>query len=95
MHKPNELAALIVDGHFSHVTEMTKSICAINNIILLVIPPHTSHILQPLDLCFFSILKNNYRSTTRDYGYSLFKNKIEHIYISLQKAHVAYFILSS
>ena len=95
MAKPNELAALIVDGHLSHVTEMIKSICAINNIILFVIPPHTSHILQPLDLCFFSMIKTNYRSSKRDYGYSVFTNKIEHIYISLQKAHVTHYILSS
>jgi len=93
--KLNELATLIADDHLSHVTEMIKSIFSINIIILFVIPPHTSHILQPLDLCFFSMIKTNYRSSKRDYVYSVFTNKIEHIYIFLQKAHVTHYILSS
>ncbi len=30
-----------------------------HNIILLVIPPHTSHLLQPLDLAIFGPLKRH------------------------------------
>jgi hypothetical protein len=35
--------------------------CFQNNIHLLFLPPHTSHVLQPLDLSVFSPLKHAYR----------------------------------
>jgi hypothetical protein len=35
--------------------------CFKNNIHLLFLPPHTSHVLQPLDLSIFSPLKHAYR----------------------------------
>ena len=35
--------------------------CFQNNILLLYLPPHTSHVLQPLDLRVFSSLKRSYR----------------------------------
>jgi 4-hydroxybenzoate polyprenyltransferase len=35
--------------------------CYSNNIHLLFLPPHTSHVLQPLDLSVFSPLKHAYR----------------------------------
>lgn len=54
---------LILDGHTSH----TKSIDAIsfardNGVILLSLPPHCSHKLQPLDLAFFKPLNVYYSS---------------------------------
>ena len=48
---------LICDGHGSHVTGGFISFCMENNIQLLVLPPHTSHILQPLDVAMFGPLK--------------------------------------
>jgi DDE superfamily endonuclease len=35
--------------------------CFSNNIYLLFLPPHTSHVLQPLDLSIFAPLKRAYR----------------------------------
>lgn len=35
--------------------------CYINDVFLIYLPPHTSHILQPLDLTVFSVLKSSYR----------------------------------
>lgn len=52
---------LILDGHGSHTTTDFMWLCYINNIHLLFLPPHTSHVLQPLDLGVFSSLKHNYR----------------------------------
>ena len=48
---------LICDGHDSHITGDFILHCIQNNIILLLLPPHSSHILQPLDVGLFGPLK--------------------------------------
>lgn len=48
---------LICDGHDSHVTGDFIQHCTENNIKLLVLPPHSSHFTQPLDIGIFSPLK--------------------------------------
>lgn len=48
---------LICDGHGSHVTGSFIAHCMKNNIMLLRMPPHTSHLLQPLDVGLFGPLK--------------------------------------
>lgn len=52
---------LIYDGHASHINSDVISYCTKNNIILLCLPAHTTHFLQPLDVGFFSPLANYYR----------------------------------
>ena len=54
---------LILDGHSSH----TKNLEAIhfareNGIVMLSLPPHTTHRLQPLDRTFFKPLMGNYNT---------------------------------
>lgn len=51
---------LILDNHSSHCSLQTIDFCRQNNIILLSLPPHSSHKIQPLDRCFFSSLKKYY-----------------------------------
>ncbi|KAL6172800.1 hypothetical protein ACJQWK_01946 [Exserohilum turcicum] len=51
---------LILDGHSSHATPEFDQYCAENKIITLCMPPHTSHLLQPLDVSCFSPLKRAY-----------------------------------
>lgn len=51
---------LILDNHSSHISLTIYEFCRENGIILLSIPPHTSHRLQPLDLTLFSSLKQAY-----------------------------------
>jgi hypothetical protein len=51
---------LIVDGHSSHATPEFDQYCANNKIITLCMPPHTSHLLQPLDVSYYSPLKRAY-----------------------------------
>jgi hypothetical protein len=48
---------LILDGHSSHATPEFDQFCTENKIITLCMPPHTSHLLQPLDVGCFSPLK--------------------------------------
>jgi len=48
---------LIMDGHSSHITANVITFCMQNAIDLLILPPHTSHLLQPLDVGVFAPLK--------------------------------------
>src|SRR5436305_1663021 len=48
---------LICDGHESHVTSSFLAHCIQNRIHVLLLPPHTSHLLQPLDVGIFGPLK--------------------------------------
>ena len=48
---------LIADGHGSHIQADLIAHCMQNNIDLLIMPAHCSHILQPLDIGVFSAFK--------------------------------------
>ena len=64
---------LILDGHSSHATPEFDQYCTENRIITLCMPPHTSHLLQPLDVGCFSPLK-------RAYGYEIQKLARQRVY---------------
>jgi hypothetical protein len=49
---------LIFDGHSTHINDKVMEIAFKNKIVLLQLPSHSTHILQPLDLNFFGPLKN-------------------------------------
>ncbi|KJZ68819.1 hypothetical protein HIM_11793 [Hirsutella minnesotensis 3608] len=51
---------LILDGHGSHVTPEFDKYCTANSIVVLQMPAHSSHLLQPLDVGCFSPLKTIY-----------------------------------
>lgn len=51
---------LILDGHGSHLTPQFDKACKDNNIVALCMPPHSSHLLQPLDVGCFGPLKTAY-----------------------------------
>ena len=59
---------LIVDGHGSHTSDKFMTTCYLNNVYLLFLPAHTSHVLQPLDLGCFSSLKTAYRKQIGDFN---------------------------
>ena len=48
---------LITDGHSSHLTAKFIAFCLEKAIDLVVLPPHSSYITQPLDVAIFSPLK--------------------------------------
>jgi hypothetical protein len=58
---------LILDGHGSHVTAEFNQYCSQNSIIVLCMPPHSSHLLQPLDVSCFSVLKRSYGKAVEGY----------------------------
>lgn len=57
---PNNKILLILDNHNSHRTLTAINKARENNIIMVSLPPHTSHRLQPLDCTVFGSLKHQY-----------------------------------
>ena len=59
--KDQERILLVMDGHGTHTVQESVGYCAANRIDLCFLPPHTSHILQPLDVGIFAAYKAAYR----------------------------------
>jgi hypothetical protein len=57
---------LVLDGHGSHLTPKFDEICSENRIIPICMPPHSSHLLQPLDVGCFAVLKRAYGKCVED-----------------------------
>jgi hypothetical protein len=49
-----------MDGYVSHDTIKFRNYCQDHDIITLYIPPHSSHLLQPLNVGYFTPLKRAY-----------------------------------
>ena len=64
---PARPVLLIEDGHSSHITLDTIKLARANNIHLLCLPSHSSHILQPLDIGVFKSFKSEYSKACRRY----------------------------
>ncbi|XP_041473761.1 uncharacterized protein LOC121422665 [Lytechinus variegatus] len=56
----NNKVLLILNNHESHLSIETYKLCRQNGVIMVSLPPHTSHSLQPLDVTVFSSLKVAY-----------------------------------
>ena len=54
---PERPVLLILDGHASHSTIDVIEVAMANNVILLAMAPHTTHICQPLDVAVFRSFK--------------------------------------
>lgn len=53
---------LIVDNHASHISYEAALFADENGIIILTLPPHSTHVLMPLDVGCFGPFQNYYRS---------------------------------
>ena len=62
---------LIVDDHVSHKSIEALDYASENNVVILSVPPHTTHKLQPLDRCVFGPLKSAYEKTVTRTGKSV------------------------
>ena len=58
---------LVLDGHDSHCTMQFVQYCEENSIVPLCLPPHTTHLLQPLDLGIFGPLAKAYKKQLHDH----------------------------
>ena len=57
---------LICDDHDSHVTAEFIAHCQQYNIMLLILPPHSSHLTQSLDVAIFGSLKKHMAAELQD-----------------------------
>ena len=78
---PTEPTLVLYDGHRSHVSLTLTNWARRNNIIVFVLPPHTSHLTQPLDVGIFGPFKSMYNKECQDYmkhnpGLSITKYKV-------------------
>ena len=56
---------LVLDGHGSHLTIELIDLARESGVILFCLPPHTTHILQPLDVSVFRSLKAHFSKLCR------------------------------
>lgn len=73
---------LLVDGHSSRISPKVLKYATENNIIILTLPAHSSHITQPLDLSTNGVLKQQIRQRIADY---LLQNAIQKLTIPLYR----------
>lgn len=59
---------LIMDGHASHITGNLIGYCIDKNIDLLILPPHCSHLLQPLDVGVYGPMKRYHTAEVDRYS---------------------------
>lgn len=57
---PDEKALLILDNHESHRSIEVIEYARANNVVILSLPPHTSHRVQPLDVSVYSSFKGRF-----------------------------------
>jgi len=87
---------IVLDGHESHISAQFEDYCKTNCIITICLPPHSSHLTQPLDVGCFSALKRAYGRELED----LIKAYITHItklefFIAFKSAHLKVFTLDN
>lgn len=58
---------LVVDGHRSHLTQKFLDYCRAHKIFLAILPPHSTHTVQPLDVCCFKALSSAYDVALQNY----------------------------
>jgi DDE superfamily endonuclease/Tc5 transposase DNA-binding domain len=66
-HRDDEWRLLLVDGHGSHSTGEFQWECLRNQVALVYLLPHSTHLTQPADLGPFAQLKNHYSKNLKDY----------------------------
>jgi len=67
---------LLYDGHRSHISLNIIEWAKAQNIILFVLPPHTSHVLQPLDVGCFGPFQRIYDNLRHKFMRSHFSSNI-------------------
>lgn len=66
-HRSPGRCLLLLDGHISHKSLQCLEYCMEHEIELICLPPHTTHVLQPLDRTVFKPLKTYYHHETNSF----------------------------
>ncbi|XP_045482114.1 uncharacterized protein LOC123686157 [Harmonia axyridis] len=67
--RPSEInpVLLLMNNHTKYISLDVIKLCEENHIILLGFPPHTSHLIQPLDVSIYGPLKTAYLQACEDF----------------------------
>lgn len=65
---PEEWRILVLDGFYGHITPRFRFRAEFNRVRLLYLPPHTSHITQPLDVGIFGPLKRYFAQENKRFA---------------------------
>lgn len=79
-------AVLIIDGCTCHDSDVFLDLCLDHGIIPIFLPPHTSHMTQPLDLGIFGVQKRYSKYEKGDDDLATITNQIKRILNSWHKA---------
>ena len=63
----SERVLVLYDGHRSHISLSLAGLAKNNNVVLFVLPPHSSHVTQPLDVGVFGPFKSMYYTECQNY----------------------------
>ena len=66
-HVKGKRILLVLDGHKSRVTLKSALLARENGIDMVLLPAHTSHLLQPLDVSVFKPFKDQYRQSIKQF----------------------------
>nr|XP_033324361.1 uncharacterized protein LOC117219362 [Megalopta genalis]XP_033324362.1 uncharacterized protein LOC117219362 [Megalopta genalis]XP_033324363.1 uncharacterized protein LOC117219362 [Megalopta genalis] len=58
---------LFLDGNFMHFTQPLSEFCRVHQIVLIPLPPDTTHFLRPMDVSMFSTLKSHWKKKVNHY----------------------------
>jgi len=59
---------IVGDNCSSHFSAEVFDLCKENRIEFVCLPANSTHMMQPLDVCFFSEMKKNWRAQLKEYG---------------------------
>ena len=91
----NAPALILMDNCSSHINEQINLLCLDNNIKQITYPPHSSHLLQPLDLLLFGLAKKKQYVGTIYEGYPDVVQRVSNIINSIQRAGISNNVRSS
>ena len=81
-------ALILFDGHKGHFSELLSAACAENQIRLVVLPPHSSHLVQPLDRFIFRRMKREYGMMSPISSLTKISSTLERVWNAYQAANV-------
>ena len=88
-------ALIIYDGHKAHLSQVLFASCAEKNIHVVIIPPHSSHIVQTLDQGIFRSMKNDYASISDWPDVSKISQRLQRIFTVIERSQNHQLILRS
>ena len=66
-HEIRKPVVLFVDGHKTHLTMQVSQYCEDHEVILYLLPPNTTHLLQPAGVAVFKPLKSYWREEVHQF----------------------------